>query len=191
MAMRLISSRSWRWSFTWIFQCSLPSAFRSCVARHLCLQNLSRPSIKYMFFVGDVAVHLRLGLAINKIYTKIKRTLGFSETLDWFFCFADDQNQKMQKEKSREKLKIFTNANYIESWLLVPRQQCQKKGLVDGWLLYQSSFGLASRQVLRRSQGTLLPSSVNPRYQICGTMCNARSNLISGKHFDLEKGFCI
>jgi hypothetical protein len=28
-------------------------AFRSCVARHLCLQNFSRPSTKYMFFVGD------------------------------------------------------------------------------------------------------------------------------------------
>jgi hypothetical protein len=34
------------------------------------------------FFVRDVVVHLRLGLAINKIYTKAKRKLGFSETLD-------------------------------------------------------------------------------------------------------------
>jgi hypothetical protein len=34
-----------------------------------------------MFFVGDVAVHLRLGLAINKIYTKAKK-LGYRETLD-------------------------------------------------------------------------------------------------------------
>jgi hypothetical protein len=66
-----------------------------------------------------------------------------------------------------------------------------KKGLVDGICLYQTSFGLASEQVLRHSQGTLLPLSVNPRYRIRGTMCNARSNLISGKHFDLEKGFCI
>jgi hypothetical protein len=46
-------------------------------------------------------------------------------------------------------------------------------------------------QAVRRSQGTRLPSSVNPRYRIRGTMCNARSNLISAKHFDLEKGFCI
>jgi hypothetical protein len=35
-----------------------------------------------MFFVGDVVVHLRLGLATNKIYTKTKRKLGLSETLD-------------------------------------------------------------------------------------------------------------
>jgi hypothetical protein len=35
-----------------------------------------------MFFVGDIAIHLWLGLAINKIYTKAKRKLGFSETLD-------------------------------------------------------------------------------------------------------------
>jgi hypothetical protein len=50
---------------------------------------------------------------------------------------------------------------------------------------------LASGQVLRRSQGTLLPLSVNPRYRIRGTMCNSISNLISGKHFDLENRFCI
>jgi hypothetical protein len=35
---------------------------------------------------------------------------------------------------------------------------------VDGVYAYQTSIGLASRQVLYRNQGTLLPSSVNPRY---------------------------
>jgi hypothetical protein len=40
---------------------------------------------------------------------------------------------------------------------------------VDSVYAYQTSFGLASRQILRRSQGTLLPSSVNPRYRIRGT----------------------
>jgi hypothetical protein len=63
--------------------------------------------------------------------------------------------------------------------------------VIDGLYVYQISFGLASGQVLRCSQGTLLPLSVNPRYRICGRLCNARFNLISGKHFDLEKGFCI
>jgi hypothetical protein len=65
--MRLISSRSRKWSFSWRFRRYSASAFRSCVARHLWLQNFSRPSTKYMFFVGDVAVHFRFGLAnINK-----------------------------------------------------------------------------------------------------------------------------
>jgi hypothetical protein len=40
-------------------------------------------------------------------------------------------------------------------------------------------------------KGPFFPQVVNPRYRICGTMCNARSNLISRKHFDLERGFCI
>jgi hypothetical protein len=117
MAMRLISSRSWRWSFSWIFQCSLASAFRSCVARHLCLQNLSRPSIKYMFFVGDVAVHLRLGLAINKTYTKIKRTLGFSETLDWFFLFCGWSKSKDAKRKIKRKTKNIHKRKL--DWILI------------------------------------------------------------------------
>jgi hypothetical protein len=93
VVMRLISSRSWRWSFSWRFQRSLASAFRSSVAHNLCLQNFSRPSTKYMFsFVGDVAVHIRLGLANITNKKGTKRKLGFSKTLDWFFCFEDDQN---------------------------------------------------------------------------------------------------
>jgi hypothetical protein len=34
---------------------------------------------------------------------------------------------------------------------------------VDGRLSYQSSYGFASGQILRRSQGTLLPSSGEPK----------------------------
>jgi hypothetical protein len=76
----------------------------------------------------------------------------------------------------------------------IPSAQKNRRSItetVDGLYVDQTSFGHASGQVLRRSQGTLLPLSVNPRYRIRGTMCNTRSNLISGKHFDLEKGFCI
>jgi hypothetical protein len=40
-------------------------------------------------------------------------------------------------------------------------------------------------------KGPFFPRVVNPRYRIRGTMCNTRSNRISRKHFDLEKGFCI
>jgi hypothetical protein len=51
-----------------------------------------------------------------------------------------------------------------------PRTNCKVwEGGVDGVYSYQTSFGLASVQVLHRSQGTLLPSSVNPRYRIRGT----------------------
>jgi hypothetical protein len=50
---------------------------------------------------------------------------------------------------------------------------------VDGVYLYQTSIRLASGQVLCRSQGTLLPSSVNPRYRIRGT--NALCKILSIK----------
>jgi hypothetical protein len=51
--------------------------------------------------------------------------------------------------------------------------------IVDGLYSYQTSLGLAGGEVLRRSQGTLLPSSVNPRYRICGT--NVRCKILSIK----------
>jgi hypothetical protein len=41
--------------------------------------------------------------------------------------------------------------------------------IVEGVYSYQTSIGLASEQVPCLSQGTLLPSSVNPRYRIRGT----------------------
>jgi hypothetical protein len=104
VAMRLISSQSWRWSFSWRFQRCSASAFRSCVARHLCLQNFTRPSTKYMFSVGDVVVHLRLGLAKKGT----KRKLGFSKTLYWFFVLFWGWSKLRD---AKEKLKIFTNAN--------------------------------------------------------------------------------
>jgi hypothetical protein len=37
------------------------------------------------------------------------------------------------------------------------------EGAVDGRLSYQSSYGFASGQIPRRSQGTLLPSSGEPK----------------------------
>jgi hypothetical protein len=50
-------------------------------------------------------------------------------------------------------------------WILIACSPAtaQKKGLVDGRLSYQSSYGFASGQIPRRSQGTLLPSSGEPK----------------------------
>jgi hypothetical protein len=39
------------------------------------------------------------------------------------------------------------------------------------------------------AKGPFFPQVMNPRYRIRGTMCNARSNLISGKALILKRGF--
>jgi hypothetical protein len=62
-----------------------------------------------------------------------------------------------------------------------PGMQSLGRSTVDGIYSYETSSGLASGQIFRRSQETLLPSSVNPRYRICGTMCDARINLIKSR----------
>jgi hypothetical protein len=55
-----------------------------------------------MFFVGDVAVHLWLGLAnINKKGTK--RRLGFSKTIDCFFFVSRMIKIKRCKIKIKRK----------------------------------------------------------------------------------------
>jgi hypothetical protein len=51
------------------------------------------------FFVGDAPVHLRLGLAINKIYTKAKK-IGLSKTL---YCFFRMIKIKRCKRKIKRK----------------------------------------------------------------------------------------
>jgi hypothetical protein len=44
--------------------------------------------------------------------------------------------------------------------VITTRDALEEFVAVDGWLSYQSSYGFASGQILRRSQGTLLPLSV-------------------------------
>jgi hypothetical protein len=77
----------------------------------------------------------------------------------------------------------------ITSWADEEDKVNAKYDSIDGVDAYQVSFGLASVQVHRRSQGTLLPLNVNPKCRIRGTMCNARSNLISEKALILERGY--
>jgi hypothetical protein len=128
VVMRLISSRSWRWSFSWRFHRSSAYAFSFCVARHLCLQNVSKTSTKYMFFVGDVAVHLRLGLAnINKKETK--RKLWYID----FFLFWGWSKFKICKRKIKRKTENIHKRNTtLNLDYLFPGNGARKKGLVDG-----------------------------------------------------------
>jgi hypothetical protein len=52
----------------------------------------------------------------------------------------------------------------VGSWFLGSVALQWLRGLgVDGRLSYQSSYGFASGQIPRRSQGTLLPSSGEPK----------------------------
>jgi hypothetical protein len=84
--------------------------------------------------------------------------------------------------------KVADNDTWASSWRILSIQLARD---VDGVNAYQVSFGLASLQVHHRRQGSLLPLSVSPRYRICGTMCNAISNLISGKYLISRGCFCI
>jgi hypothetical protein len=67
---------------------------------------------------------------------------------------------KRCKRKSKEILK-----KAIPDWILIACSPATapEKGLVDGRLSYQSPYGFASGQIHRRSHGTLLPSSGEPK----------------------------
>jgi hypothetical protein len=68
---------------------------------------------------------------------------------------------KRCKRKSKEKLKNIHKGAILD-WNLIACSPAMtlEKGLVDGRLSYQSSYGFASGQIPCRSQGTLLPLSV-------------------------------
>jgi hypothetical protein len=71
----------------------------------------------------------------------------------------------MQKKIKRKTEK--TNSQKSDTRLdldcLFPGNGARKRGLVDGVYSYQTSYGFASGQIPRRSQGTLLPSSGEPK----------------------------
>jgi hypothetical protein len=71
----------------------------------------------------------------------------------------------MQKKIKRKTEK--TNSQKSDTRLdldcLFPGNGARKRGLVDGVYSYQTSYGFVSGQIPRRSQGTLLPSSGEPK----------------------------
>jgi hypothetical protein len=71
---------------------------------------------------------------------------------------------KRCKRKQKEKLKNI-HKEAILDWILIAYSPAMapKKGLVDGVYSYQTSYGFASEQIPCRSQGTLLPSSGEPK----------------------------
>jgi hypothetical protein len=73
---------------------------------------------------------------------------------------------------------------------LFPSNGTRKRGLLTVNSCIKFRLDLQADKSSVVVKGPFFPQ-VNPRYPIRGKMCNARSNLISGKHFDLEKGFCI
>jgi hypothetical protein len=54
------------------------------------------------FFVGDVAVHLWLELAIKNIQ-KLKK-LGFNKTLDWFFWWWSNLRDAKENQEKTENI---------------------------------------------------------------------------------------
>jgi hypothetical protein len=123
---------AWRWSFSWRFRRCSASAFRSCVARHLCLQKffLDHPQ-NICFFGGDVIIHLRLGLEINKTNTKTKRKLWSSKTLDWFFFVLRMIKFKRCKRKiKRKNWKYSQTQTKLNLDYLFPSNSARKRGLL-------------------------------------------------------------
>jgi hypothetical protein len=74
---------------------------------------------------------------------------------------------------------------------LFPGNGARKRGLLTVYIHVKVQVDLQADKSPVVVKGPFFPRVVNPRYLIRGTMCNARYNLISGKHIDLEKGFCI
>jgi hypothetical protein len=62
--------------------------------------------------------------------------------------------------KERKKRRSWRKCAIATRWENVKQPRPVKLIEIDGWFSYQSSFGFARRQILYRSQGTLLPLSV-------------------------------
>jgi hypothetical protein len=85
----------------------------------------------------------------------------------------------MQKEKPKENMKIYTKSNKRSNLdHLFPGDGIRKRGMLTVYIRIKLQVDL---------QGTLLPSNVNPRYQIRGTMCDARINLIKPRTLIFER----
>jgi hypothetical protein len=59
--------------------------------------------------------------------------------------------------------------------------------VVEHLYVYQTSFGLSSGQILRRSQGTLLPQMWTQGIEFVEQMCDARTNLLKSRTLIFKK----
>jgi hypothetical protein len=91
-----------------------------------------------------------------------------------------------RKTENNHKRNTRLNLDY-----LFPGNAARKRGLFMVYICVKVKVDLQADKSPIVVKGPFFPRVVNPRYRICGTMCNARSNLIRRKHFDLKKGFCI
>jgi hypothetical protein len=110
VAMRLISSRSWRWSSFGDSDGVRPPLLDLVLHVTFACKNFPRPSTTYMFF-WRCSRPSPVRISNKQNIQKVKRKLGFSKTLDWSFLFRGWSKLRDAKEKWKEKLKIFTNAN--------------------------------------------------------------------------------
>jgi hypothetical protein len=78
---------------------------------------------------------------------------------DYGCCNYTDNELKILNKKFMDKVEQLEERNTKN---IIKIRMLEEMG-VDGRLSYQSSYGFASGQIPRRSQGTLLPSSGEPK----------------------------
>jgi hypothetical protein len=137
---------------------------------------------KIIGFVREVSVHLLLGLAINKIYTKTKNKNKSKNTwvrqtrLDWFWEWS---KVSRCKKKNQKKTENYTKSNKRPNLdHLFPGNGARKRGLMMVYIHIKIKVDLQVDKSSVIVKGPFFPRVMNPRYRVRGTMCDARINLI-------------
>jgi hypothetical protein len=70
---------------------------------------------------------------------------------------------------------------------LFPGKGARKRGLLTVYICIKLQVDLQADKSSIVVKGPFFPRVINSRYQICGTMCNARVDLIKPRIFDHQK----
>jgi hypothetical protein len=97
---------------------------------------------------------------------------------------------KRCKKKNQEKnWKYSQTQTRLNLDYLFPGNSTRKRGLLTVYIRIKVRLDWQADKSTIVAKGPFFPQVMNPRYRIRGTMCNARSNLISGKALILKRGF--
>jgi hypothetical protein len=186
---------SWMNAWRWRFGSSLPVKGECCTMRivEVLISNGLSISVRFKIgrsmmsgvhsspilhycgwstIVGEVAVHLLLGLAINKIYknenkNKSKKTRVTKTRLDWFWGWL---KVSACKNKNQKKTKNYTKSNKRSNLdHLFPSNGARKRGLLTVYNRIKLQVDLQADKSPVVVKGPFFPRVVNPRYRICGT----------------------
>jgi hypothetical protein len=134
---------------------------------------------------SSVRVSDKQNIQKMKSKNKSKKTRVRQTRLDWLWGWSKISRCK---KKNQKKIENYTKSNKRSNLdHLFPSSGARKRGLLTVYKRIKLQVDLQEDKSPVVVKGPLFPRVVKPRYRICGTMRDARVDLVKPRNIDLQE----